>query len=110
MERAVNGDNITLSQHLLQIGNTSATNLLLNLWLKRLVIEVQQFLAVEWLETAENSLTNTTDGDSSDDFAFEIVFVLSHLGDVPISILNLLVGGGIVADEDEDAEAEEADE
>lgn len=102
MKRAVDGNNITLSQHLLQISNTTATNLLLNLRLKWLVIEVQKLLAVERLETPQDTLTDTTDSDGTHNLALQIELVLSSSGDVPFSGLDLLVCGDKVADEDED--------
>lgn len=40
VERAVDGDNITLSQELVKVLDSSAANLLLHLGLERLVIEV----------------------------------------------------------------------
>lgn len=49
---AVDSNHITLRQHLLQVVHTSAANLLLNLRLKRLVIEVEELLAVECLESS----------------------------------------------------------
>lgn len=102
MERAVDGDNVALCQHLLEILDTSASNLLLHLRLEGLVVKVQQLLAVEWFETSENALTNTTDGNGSDDLALKVELVLGHSGNVPVSSLDLLVGGDEVADESED--------
>jgi hypothetical protein len=100
VQRAVNSNNITLCQHLLQVLNTSASNLLLNLWLKWLVIEVQELLAVESLETSQDTLTDSSDGNGTDDLAFQVEFVLGGGGDVPLTGLDLLVGGNEVADED----------
>src|SRR5688500_6149776 len=91
-----------LSQHLLQIINTSATNLLLNLSLKRLIVKVQQLLAVERLQTTKNTLSDTSNGNSTDDFAFEIKFVLGCCSNVPFSGLDLLVSWNEVTDEDKD--------
>jgi len=102
VERAVDGDNIALSQHLLEILNTSAANLLLHLGFEGLVIKVQQLLAVEGLETAEHTLTNTTNSHGTDDLAFKIVFVLGNSCNVPVSSLDLFVGRDKVADEGED--------
>jgi len=102
VEWAVDGDNIALSQHLLQAVNTSAANLLLLLGAEWLVVEVEELLAVEWLESSENTLTNTTNGNGTDDLALKIVLTLGDGGNVPVTSLDLLVGGDEVADEDED--------
>lgn len=102
MERAVDGDNITLSQHLLEIFNATAANLLLFLRGKRLVVEVQKLLAVERLETAEHTFTNAANSNGTDDLVLEIKLVLGHSCDVPLPALDLLVCGNEVADEGED--------
>lgn len=102
MEWAVNGDNIALRQHLLEVINTSAANLLLDLGFKWLVIVVEELLAVEWLQSAEDTLANSANGNCSNDLSFEIVLVLGHSGHVPVTRSDLLVCGDEVADEGED--------
>ena len=102
MERAVDGDNIALCKHLLEVLNAAATNLLLLLGRKRLVVKVKQLLAVEGLETAEHTLTDTADSDGTDNLVLEVVLVLSDLSDVPVTTGDLLVGRDEVADEGED--------
>lgn len=102
MERAVDGDDIALRQQLLEGIDTSAANLLLLLGRKRLVVEVEQLLAVKRLQPSEDALTNTADSDGTDDLALEIVLVLGNLGDVPVAILNLLVCRDEVADQGQD--------
>lgn len=102
MERAVDGDNIALSQHLLEVLNTTAANLLLLLGGQRLVVEVEELLAVEGLETAEHTLTDTANSDGTDNLVLEIVLVLGDLSDVPLTLGDLLVGGDEVADEGQD--------
>ena len=102
MERAVDGDNITLGQHLLEVLDATAANLLLLLRREGLVVEVEELLAVEGLETAEHTLTDTADSDGTDNLVLEIVLVLGDLGDVPLSLGDLLVGGDEVADKGQD--------
>lgn len=102
MQRAVDGDNVALSQHLLEVLNTAAANLLLLLGRQRLIVKVQQLLAVERLETAEHTLSDTSDSNGSDNLALEVVLVLSDLSNVPFTLGNLLVGGDKVADESQD--------
>ena len=101
MKWAVDGDNIALGEHLLEVLDTTAANLLLGLWAQRLVVKVEELLAVESLQSAEDTLSDTADGDGTDGLALEIVLVLGHGGDVPVTPGNLLVGRDEVADEDE---------
>lgn len=102
VERAVDGDNVTLSQHLLEVLDTSAANLLLLLGAQGLVIKVEELLALEGLETAEDTLTDTADSDGTDNLVLEIILLLGNTSDVPVTVEDLLVGGDKVADEDED--------
>lgn len=98
----VDGDNVTLGEHLLEVLDTSATNLLLLLLGKWLVVEVQKLLAVEWLQAAEDTLTNSANGDGADNLALEVVLVLGDLSDIPVAAGDLLVGRDEVADEGKD--------
>lgn len=102
MQRAVDGDNITLGEHLLERVDTTAANLLLNLGGQRLVVVVEQFLAVEGLQTTQDTLTNTADGDGTDNLVLEIVLVLGDGSNIPFTLGDLLVGGDEVADESQD--------
>jgi hypothetical protein len=101
VERAVDGNNITLCKHLLQAVHSPAANLLLNISLQRLVVKVQQLLAVESLKSSEDSLTDTSDSDGTDDLALEIILVLGDLSNVPLTLTDHLVGGLEVADKGE---------
>jgi hypothetical protein len=99
---AVNGDNIALAQHLFQALNTTAANLFLNLRLQWLVIVVEELLAIEWLQAAQDTLSDAANSHSTNDFALQIVLVLGSSGDIPVARSNLLVGRDEVSDEDED--------
>lgn len=101
VEWAVDGHNIALCQHILQSVDSAATNLLLNLWGKWLVVVVQQLLAVERLQSAQHTLTNTSDGNGADSLALQVVLVLGNRGNVPFTGSNLLVGRDEVAYKDE---------
>ena len=102
VERAVDGDNVTLCEHLLEVLNTTAANLLLLLSAEGLVVEVVELLAVEGLQTAEDTLADTANGNGTDNLALEIELVLGGLGDVPVTTGDLLASGTEVADESED--------
>lgn len=99
---AVDGDNITLAQHLLEIIHASASNLLLKFWLKRLVIKVQQLLAVKSLESSQHPLADASHSNGTNDLALEIILVLGGCSHVPFTGLDLLVCGYEIADESED--------
>lgn len=98
---AVDGDDIALSKHVLEVLNSSAANLLLLLGGKWLVVEVEELLAVEWLQSAEDTLADTANSDGTDDLAFEVVLVLGNLSDVPVTAGDLLVSWDEVSDKDE---------
>jgi len=102
VERAVDGDNIALGEHVLELVNATASNLLLNLWVEWLVVVVEELLAVEWLQSAEDTLTDTADSDGTDNLVLEVVLVLGDSGDVPVTVADLVVGWNEVADEGED--------
>jgi hypothetical protein len=102
VQRAVDGDHVTLGEHLLEILDTAAANLLLDLGLQRLVVIVKKLLAVEGLQTTEHTLTDTADSDGTDDLVLQVEFVLGDSSNVPLTITDLLVGGNEVADEGED--------
>ena len=102
VQRAVDGDNITLAQHVLQLFHTPAANLLLDIGLQGLVVIVQQLLAVKRLQPSEHSLTNPTHSNGSHDLALEIILVFGGRSHVPVAGLDLLVGGDKVADEGQD--------
>lgn len=98
VQRAVDGNDITLSEHLLEVVNTAAADLLLDLRGERLVVVVEQLLAVERLETAQDTLTDAADSDSSDDLVLQIVLVLGNGSNVPFAVTDLLMGRNEVAD------------
>lgn len=102
VERAVDGDNVTLCKHLLEVLDATATNLLLLLRAERLVVKVEELLAVEGLQTAEDTLADTANGNGTDNLALKVELVLGGLGDVPVTTGDLLTGGTEVADESED--------
>lgn len=102
MQRAVDGNNITNLQHLLQAIHTPTSNLLLNLRLQRLVVKVQQLLAIKRLQSAQHTLTDTSNSNGTDDLVLEVVLVLGYGSDVPVTSFDLLVGGDEVADKGED--------
>ena len=102
MQRAVDCDNVALAQHLFKILDSSAANLLFDLRLERLVVEVQQLLAVEWLQSSKHTLANAADSHCSDHLILKIKLVLGDCGHIPVAALNLLVGWDEVSDEEED--------
>ena len=102
VQGAVDSDNVTLGQHLLEVLDTAAADLLLNLGLEGLVVVVEELLAVEGLQAAEHTLTDTADSDGTDNLALEVELVLSDSSDVPVAVADLVVGGDEVADQSKD--------
>lgn len=102
VERAVDGNNVRLRKQLLKSVNTTAANFLLGLGGQRLVVVVQKLLAVEWLETAQNTLTDTADSNSTDNLVLQVELVLGGSGNIPLTTLDLLVGGDEVAHQGQD--------
>lgn len=102
VQGAVDGHDITLSKHLLEVLDTAAANLLLDLGAQGLVVVVEQLLAVEGLQATQDTLANAADGNGSDDLVLQVEFVLSDGGNVPLAAGDLLVGGDEVADQSQD--------
>ena len=102
MQGAVNGDDVALSKHLLEVLDAAAADLLLDLGLERLVVVVEQLLAVEGLKAAQDTLTNATDGNGADHLVLQVVLVLGYRRDVPVTRLNLLVRRHEVAHQRQD--------
>lgn len=103
VQRTVDGDNVALSQHFLQVVHTSASNFILNLRFEGLVIEVQQLLAVERLESSQHTLANTPNSDCTYNLVLQVIFVLRNRGDVPVSTRDLLVSWDEVANKGENS-------
>ena len=102
VQGAVDGDDVALGDELLEGVDAAGANLLLRLGGEGLVVVVEELLAAEGLEAAEDALTDAADGDGADHLALEVVLLLGRGGHVPLAALDLLVGGDEVADEDED--------
>jgi hypothetical protein len=100
---AVDGDNVALTQHLLKIFDTSAADLLLDLRLQWLVIEVEKLFAVERLQSAQDTFTDTANSNCTNNLVFKIIFVLRHCSDVPLSTRDLFVSRDEVAHKKEDS-------
>lgn len=102
VQGTVDGDDVTLSKHVLEVLDTAAANFLLDLGGQRLVVVVEELLAVEGLETAEDTLTDTANGNSTDGLTLEVELVLGDGSNVPLTIADLLVSRDEVADQCED--------
>ena len=126
VERAVDGDNVATGKHVLEDGDTLTSDGSGELGGEGVVVEVEELLAVEGLQALEDTVSDSTNSDSSDNLTLEVVSerkrgerkgqrrsssrqsrdgysrVASDLGDVPATGSDLLVGGDKVADEDED--------
>ena len=102
VQRAIDGDDVTLCQHLFQILHTSTSNLFFKFGFEGLVVEVEELFAIECLQSSQNTLSNSSDGNGADDFIFEIILAFGHCCDIPIATRDLFVSWDKVADKDED--------
>ena len=102
VQRAVDGDDVALRDHLLEALDAAAPDLLLDLGRQALVVVVQQLLAVEGLEAAQHALADAADAHSADDLVLQVVLVLGHGGHVPAAAGDLLVRGHEVAHQHQD--------
>jgi hypothetical protein len=104
VERAVDSNDIGLTEHFLEILNSPAANFLGCFRVEGLVVEVKEFLAIEGDETSQDSFTDTADTNGCDNLAFDIEWVLGNGCDVPITGSNLFMGRDKVTDESEHGE------
>ena len=102
MQRAVDGDNITLSQHFLQILYTSATDLLLELRFQRLVVKIKQFFAVESFQSSQHTLADASYGNRAYNLVLKIIFTFGHSSHVPVAAGYLLVSRDKIANKNQD--------
>ena len=102
MQWAIDRHDIALPQHLLQIFHTPTSDILFLLVRQWLIVKIQQLLALERFQTAEDALPDPTDRHCTHDLVLEVELVLRRCRDVPVTGLDLLVCGHEVADEVED--------
>lgn len=102
VKRAVDRDNVALRQHFFEVLNPSAANLLLLLRRQGLIVEVQQFLAVEWLQAAKHPFADTANSNGTNNLVLQVILVLGYGSDIPVAGSDLLVRRDEVADQDED--------
>lgn len=100
VQGAVDGDNVTLSEHFLQLVLSRTSDLLLIFLGQGLVVKVEKF-AAKWLEALQHPLPDASDAHSPDHLFLEVVLVGAHGAHVPLATFDLLVGRHEVADEDE---------
>ena len=99
---AVDGDNITLRQHILKILHASAAYLTLDVFAKRLVVKIQQFFAIKGFQPPEDPLADPAHRHSTHDFVFKIILILRNASNVPFTCRYHLMSRDKVADEIED--------
>lgn len=87
------------AQELLQVINLDSTDLLLGMLWQRSIVVVCELGAVEWLQSLEDTESNSASSECADYLAFEVEGVLGDGSDVPSSSHDLLVGWCVVADQ-----------
>lgn len=101
VERAVDGDDVAAREELVEGVDALGRDSLGSLSGDVVVVEPEELLAVEGLEALEDTVADTATADGTDDLALEVIGVTGDLGDVPLVVDDLLMGGDEVADEDE---------
>lgn len=102
VQRAVDGHDVAACEQLIHGIDALAPNLLLLVLAERLVVKVEELLAVEASETTQDTLSNTADAHCSDNLALQIILLLSSGGDIPLTTLYLFMSRNKVANQDED--------
>lgn len=103
VEGCVDGDNVTLRDHLLEVLDAARPDCLLAVGREVGEVEVQVLLGVERRESLEHTVTDAARADRADDLALEVERVARDLGDLPVTACDLLVRGHEVAHEEQDA-------
>jgi len=101
VERAVDGDNVAVRNHVFHSGVIGQVELGLNVSRETMSVIVVK-LNIEGIKSAENGKTDTTRRNGTDVHAFKIVGTRDTVSDVPSTRHNLLVGGNVIADKGED--------
>jgi len=102
VQGAIDGDNVALPEHLFETLHTSTPNLLLHLRFEGLVVKIEQLFAFEGPKPSEHTLTNSANSNRTDNFAFQVKFILGCCCHIPVSSLDLFMRGHEVSNEDED--------
>ncbi|KAH3671631.1 hypothetical protein OGAPHI_000336 [Ogataea philodendri] len=98
----VDRDNVGLRNKLLQVLDSSGTNLFFGFLRQRLVVVVQQLLRVERKESFQDSVANSSSTNGGNNLTFDVKGVLGNLGDVPAARDDLLVGRNKVSHQHQD--------
>lgn len=101
VEGAVDGEDVELGKEFLEVFDADGAGLLLE-GVIALVVVVGELGAVEGLQSLKDTRADTSRTEGTDNLAFEIVRLPRDLGDVPVTLKVLSVGGDKVSDENED--------
>lgn len=102
MKRAVDGDDITLRDHVLKFLHSSSLDSLGRLSREASVIEPQKLLAIEGLQSLQDSVPDSTTAYGTDNLTLEVKGITSNFGNVPVVGLDLLVSWNKVANQKQD--------
>lgn len=102
MQGTVDGNNVTLFYHILELFDTVTANFFRLLFTQRLVVEVEELLAVKRFKSAQDALTDTTNTNGTNDLVLEIILLLGDGSNIPVTSLHLLVGGNKVSNQYQD--------
>lgn len=102
MQGTVDSNNVTLFYHILELFDTVTANFFRLLFTQRLVVEVEELLAVKRFKSAQDALTDTTNTNGTNDLVLEIILLLGDGSNIPVTSLHLLVGGNKVSNQYQD--------
>lgn len=102
VERAVDGDDITLREHVFKLLHSSSLDSLGRLRGEVSVIEPQKLLAFEGLQSLQDSVSDPTTAYGTDNLTLEVKGVTSDVGNVPVIGLDLLMSWNKVANQKQD--------
>lgn len=102
MQGTVDGNNVTLFYHILELFDTYTANFFRLFFTQRLVVEVEELLAVKRFKSAQDALTDTTNTNGTNDLVLEIILLLGDGSNIPVTSLHLLVGGDKVSNQYQD--------
>ena len=90
VEGRVDGDDVALGYELLEVFDAARTEGRLGRGGERVVVIVQELLAVERLQTLQYALANAAGTDGADNLALKVICVAGDLRDIPVAALNHL--------------------
>lgn len=101
-EDRAEGEGKTLKFTYLQVLDSPATDLFLNLGIKWLVVEVKQLFAIKSFQSSQHTLAYSPYSNRPYNLTLKIVLAFRHSGNIPATTSDLLVRRDEIADKNQD--------